>query len=515
MIEHKNILVSKRLVVLNSAASVLARIVNITAILWMYQYLLTRISAEEFAVYPLVIAIMFISPLFFSFFSGGISRYVVAAYAKGEFDRVTGIVSSVVPAIVAAAALFLIVGVLFAFSMETVFNIAPQMVDDARIMMLLLVTTFTLQMLGLPFGVGFHVRQRFVELSLLGTLRDFLRVALLFIFLLSIGPYVVLVVLASAISEIIYTLIIVIRSRQMVPELHFRRSLIDLKQARWLLSFGLWTTFGQLGYILTATGSIIVLNIFATATDVTVFHVAVTFLRQLDMTIGLACQPLQPVITAMHSLGDKQRLSATVRRGGRYGLWVALAIATPLAIHASEFVQLYLEQEYSSAATVIILLMLVFPFSQPTVLLAMTAMAMAQVRAFFLPAFLFQGGGIVLMLVLTAWSGMGAGGVALSLLLTIATAQIFYFWPLCLKLAEIPFAEFIREVLVPGFRPALVAALVWGALKLAAPPDSWLALGLHAAAGGAVYLAVLFGWCLNAGEKRDLHTVLRRIPGWA
>ena len=82
---------------INSASSVLAKIVNMTVLLWVYQYLLKRIPAEEFAVLPVVTAIMVFAPLFFSFFTGGISRYVVEAYAKGDFERVTRIVSSIFP----------------------------------------------------------------------------------------------------------------------------------------------------------------------------------------------------------------------------------------------------------------------------------------------------------------------------------------------------------------------------------------------------------------------------------
>ena len=370
MADHKNITVSKRLVVINSASSVLAKIINMTVLLWVYQYLLKRIPAEEFAVLPVVTAVMVFAPLFFSFFTSGISRYVIEAYAKGDFDRVTRIVSSIFPPLSLCAFVFLIAGMVFAVNIEQILNIAPQMTESAKIMMALLVVSFAFQMIALPFGVGFHIRQRFVELNFLGIGRDLIRILLVFTFLIGIGPQVVWVVVATFVSEIIYTIVMVTQSRLMVAELRFRPTSFEKSQALELMGFGLWTTLGQLGSVMYTNGATIVLNLYGTAVDVTSYHIGSTFFRQLESMIGLASQPLQPVVTAMHALEDRHRLGRTVFRGGRYALWVAMSVATPLLIYADTFIELYLGPEYSSASMVIVLFMIIFPFTKPTTLLA-------------------------------------------------------------------------------------------------------------------------------------------------
>ena len=89
--------ISKRLVLINSISSVITRLINILFLVWIYEYLLERISTEEFAVYPVVAAIIVFAPLFSSLLTGGISRFVIEAYARGEMQRVTEIVSSIVP----------------------------------------------------------------------------------------------------------------------------------------------------------------------------------------------------------------------------------------------------------------------------------------------------------------------------------------------------------------------------------------------------------------------------------
>ena len=65
-----HVVISKRLVVTNAVSAVLVRLLNVFLLLWVYHYLLARISPEQFAVYPVVMAMMLFAPLFFSFFTG-------------------------------------------------------------------------------------------------------------------------------------------------------------------------------------------------------------------------------------------------------------------------------------------------------------------------------------------------------------------------------------------------------------------------------------------------------------
>ena len=511
MAEKQNVTISKRLVAINSASSLLAKLINMTVLLWVYQYLLKRIPAEEFAVLPVVMALMVFAPLFFSFFIGGISRYVVEAYAKGDFDRVTGLVSSILPPLAIAAVVFLAAGSVFALNIEKVLNIAPQMVGDARIMMLMLVVSFSLQMLALPFGTGFHVRQRFVELNLIGVARDVLRMILLFVLLLGIGPQVIWVVTATAISEIAHTVATTLRSRMMVPELRFKRALYQRDQARELMSFGIWTTLGRLGSIMYTNAATIVLNLYGSAVDVTSYHIGSTFFRQIDSTVNLAAQPLQPVLTAMHATEDRVRFGNTIFRAGRYAMWLVLAVATPLTIYSANFIALYLGDDYAITSVVIVFFMIIFPFTQPNVALAMGAMATARVKEFFLPAFLFQLAGLILMIVFVKYTDAGVLGVTASLTIVTVISQLLYYWPLCLKLTGHGFKHFMTNLLIPGIAPAIGGGVVLVSLNIFTPPSTWTSLMVCSLIGGLVYLLVLFAACLNEGEKADIRAMLAKF----
>ena len=511
--EHRHVVVSKRLVVVNAISSLVARFLNISVLLWTFQYLLNRIPVEEFAVYPVVVAIMVFAPLFFSFFTGGVSRYVVEAYAQGDFEQVGRIVSSIFPLLCGMSLVFLGAGAIFTAYIDQILTIAPNMIASAQLMMALLVVSFAVQMALLPFSAGFHVKQRFVELNLIGVMRDLLRIVLLLALLFGVSTSVVWVVVAGAVAELCHTLVVTYRGRQMVPELNLQKKYFSWTVATELVSFGLWTTIGQLGNIMYTNAATIVLNLSGTAVDVTSYYLGSTLFRQISATVGVAAQPLQPTLTAMHALNDKRRLRTTFMRGGTYALWASLAVGCPLLIFAQEFVDLYVGDKLRPAAMVIFLFMITFPFSQPTAMQAMTAMATKQVKPFFLAAFICQFIGLGLMIYFVAYRDMGAIGATLALTLIIVIPQIFYFWPLCFRTLDISLNTFTRRTLVPGLAPAMAGAIVWGGLRLTSAPDTWLSLALYVLAGAAAYAIILLRFCLDYDERTYLLSLLHKVTG--
>ena len=479
----------------------------------MYQYLLTRISSEEFAVYAVLMAVMAFAPLFFSVFSGGISRYIVEAYALGETRRVTEITSSILPLLGAASATFLVTGFIVAAFVEDIVKIAPGMEGEARLMLCLLVANYASQMATLPFATGFQVRQRFVELNTIGILRDLLRIVLLVTLLIGIGPSVLWVVVAGVIADQAHLAVVLVRARQLVPEVRFNSELFRWATGRKLVSFGVWTTVGQLAIMMVTSTGVLILNAWGTALDVTVYHLGATALRQIESVVSLAAFPLLPALTAMHSLADRARLARTTLRGGRYGLWVFLLVACPLAIYSREFVQLYLGDGFADAAIVLSLFMATFLFTGPATLLPMLAMATARVREYHLANFVFSLLGLFLAVYLVASQDLGAFGVALSMLILAAVSELTYFWPLELRLTGVGWRDFATAVLVRGMLPAGVASAVWALLGEFFPPETWLSLVVVGAIGAVAYVVTLASLCLDENERNIARRMVRRAFG--
>lgn len=504
------ILVSKRLVLINSASSIISRIVNLSVLAWAYQYLIRHLQPDDFAIYPVIMSIMVFAPLFFSVSLGGVSRYIIDAYAKGRVDIARSLLSSSIPLLlvsIAAFSLFLLPLVLF---VDLILNIPVTLVSESQYMLLILWFGFVFQMICSPFSLAYHVKQRYIELNTLTLCRETLKLLLMLILLYLYGPRVLFIVIATVVSDIIFSIIMVMRSGRFLPDLYYQWRLFSRSQARELMSFGLWTTIGQLGTIMYLNSGTIILNMYGTAIDVTAYFIGVTIFRQIEGLIFTATGPLYPAVTALHSLDQRHRLKSIALRIGRYSLWFCMLLAVPAMIYADSFIYIYIGDTYYIAAIVIVCLMLIFPFNQPTSLLPMISVAMARPKEFFLAAFLFQAFGLLLMLIFTRTFGWGAVGVAAALSAITIGSQLTYFWSLCLKLIQARLVVFLRSVVVIGLIPAAAGAMVWMVLKFSIPPDGWFALVLHFVVGAVVYLSTLILFCLNADERSLARRLLKR-----
>jgi len=503
--------ISKRLALINSASSVATRVINISVLLWLYQYLLRRIDPDEYSLYPVVMSIMMLVPLLTTVFTSGIGRYVVEAYARGDTAGVTQIVSTMCPILLTVSAALLLFGWLFAWQIEHVLTVAPAYRADARLMMGLLMSLAAIRLLVTPFSLGLYVKQRFVLSNVLGLVCEVFRIALLFVLLFAVEVRVLWVVVASVAAETLRMTLTLILSRRFIPELRFQRSEIRWNRARSLMSFGGWSFVLQIADKIRTNADVIILNKLGTALDVANFHLGSTLYRHVQVTSYLVRAPLQPQLTALHATGAADRLRSAYLRGGRFALWASTFLAVPLIVYRRELVTLYVGKQYLTSATVLALLMATFPIAYGNVMLPHIARAQARMRAWAIRALIIHTTNLVLTLYLVGVRKMGAVGSALGTFTVYLVFEPLFYWPLGLRLAGVEPRTWFNETLRLGFLPSLVAVPVWLILQVVVRPDSWLSLGLCVLVGSGCFLFCLLRFALHARDRHDLDKVLARI----
>ncbi len=504
--------ISKRLVLINSASSIAERVVNITIVVWLNQYLLRRISTEEYSLYPLIMAVMVFMPLLTTILTSGIGRYIVEAYAVGDEHRVTQIVSTMLPLLVAAGAAVLVLGGSLAWYVDRVLDVAAHRIWDARIMLGLLVSAAAIQLPLAPLGVGLYVQQRFVLTNIINVSMSFLRILLLLAFLFGVSTRVLWVVVASVVAQFCGLIVRVVISRRLVPAVRFRLSAIRWSLARTLTSFGVWNFILSAADAIRTSADVIILNKLAMPLDVANFHLGSLALRNIQSGSYIVRAPLQPSLTAMYSTGQGQRLAGAYLRGGRYALWVSLFMALPLMIYRNEVIRLYAGEKYLAAGTVMALLLLAtFPIGYGNVMLSHLAIAKARLRTWALCACAMQSGNLALTLYFVGVAHMGARGSALATFIVGALGHPFLLCPLGLRLAGVHWRAWLRETLLPGFLPGLAGAAAWLSLQMLLHPSSWASLGGCVGCGWLVYLGGLFVFALRPIDKVELSRVVAKL----
>lgn len=503
--------ISKRLVLINSASAVLTKIINVAVLVWLYQYLLKRIAPEEYALYPVVMSVMAFLPLLTVVLTSGVGRYVVEAYAKGDEEGVTQIVSTMFPLHVLAAAVILAAGGAFAWHIDRILTIAPGRLWDARLMMGLAVFSFAAGLVVAPFGVGLYVRQKFVLANLIGISRELLRIGILFVLLFAVSTRVLWVAVAVTASGLVHLAVTQVISRRLVPALRFRLSAIRWSRARTLTGFGFWNFIASVGDRIRQSADPILLNLLSTPVNVASFHVGATAFTQVHATSMLVTGPIVPALTAMHATNDKERLRRVYLTGGRYALWASLLMVVPLIAFRREIMALYAPAAYADAATVMALLLLIFPLAYGNNMMPKLANATAQVRPLAWRQILTQIVNLGLTIVFLRQFKMGAVGSALATFLVYTVSQPLLMWPLGWRLTGTKPLVWARQTLLLGMAPAVGASVVAIAVRAVYVPRTWLGLGVAAAVVALSYCAVLVSLAMTTYDRSLVRQLVKRL----
>jgi O-antigen/teichoic acid export membrane protein len=505
--------ISKRLVLINSASSVATRLLTVGVFAWAIQYLIKRIPAEELAILPIVMSVAVVVPLIQLVLSAGLSRHVTEAYARHDDAEVTRIVSSQFPLLLAAGLLIMALGTALTWNIHHLITVPAAMIGEMRLMMLLVIGGICGTMVLQPFNTGLFAKQEFVRRNAIDISGSILRILLMIVLILGFGPQVEWIVVAQVASQLYVQVASTLLSMSMVPALRYRPASFNWGTCKRVLSFGGWYFLLQSATAIRRAADAPILNEFASAIAVNNFFLGSVVETQLRELSYRAIGPLLPPLTAMHAHQQHKRLASAFLRGGRICLWAAMFFAVPLIVFSYDLFALYLGEKYTQhvdAAAVMILLLLGFPFTYPTLLFFSIANARGDVRPVALRALVAQLANLGLTLVLVGYYQFGAVGSAAATFVVLITAHPLMYWRQALRTLNIKWRRFVTESLLPGLLPTVGGACA-GYLSLQLIGESSVARVLIGMPLCMLAYAVALFFALKPADRADLGRVRQYI----
>ncbi len=506
--------ISKRIVLINTASSAVALILNLSVLIWLQQYLLKRISPEEYSLVPIVMSIMAFAPLVTMVLTQGVGRYITIAYAKGDDEEVSRICSTMFPILVFAGLVLLGLGWLAAWHIDQLLDIAPEYVDDAQIMMALLVFSASLRVIFSLFGSGFIVKQKLMLQDLIDIGCQFLRIAVLFALLFGVSTQVLWVVVAMVVAEVTNIVISTIVSLRIFPEQraihlgHFRSYV-----AKEITSYGGWGFVQNVADTIKQSFDPIILNKFATAVDVSVFYVGGIAARQLRLMLVPFARPFLPILAALYATKDYSKLRNTYLRATRYHLWIILFVAVPAIIFSDEVMYLYLDGKYDQAGNIMAILLLVTVLNTFNSMGPAVVMAAGKVKEMSLRFLLIQSVNIILTVLLVVFLQQGASGSAVATLLTVVFLETTFMWPFCRKVAHTTTTLWVKEVVMPSLGSAIPSIVVCLFFQYIQFTSTWTEIVLVSALSMMLNLAVIMFYGLRHQDRIDMGRLAIRLKG--
>ncbi len=505
--------VSKKLLAINSAGTVVGRLFDIAVMVWVIQHLINRIEPDEFQLLPVVQSISLVLPLLTRILTNGLVRYVTDAYARDEHKRITTIATSMGVLNSIVAVIMIVPVTLLCWHIDSVLTFPTDRINEARLMMAAMLAPVLLSLPTLTLSVGLQTTQKYVLLSILHAIATLARALLTLALILGLGPKVMWVAIAMAAAQLFGHLLVMIFSLRALPSLRWKRGYWSWSVVKEVAVFGFWTACGEAAGVIRNAADPIVLNRLANAVEVNCFHVASIIDRQLRALMVVVLSPIVPVLTTLHATDREDQMQRALIRSTRIVLWAGLFPAVPLLIYRNELLQLYLGDAfkiYPQASLVVLLLSLCYPWTFSVMLFYRMALARANVRPYTIRTTVIHVFNLALTLVLVGPLQYGAVGSAAATLICESLGFQLLIFPLGLQCANLTLARFAREVLLPGIAPAItVGAIIWALYSIGLVPDSW---SLMLGAGTAIallYAPACWVW-MDQAERRDaLHYVNR------
>ncbi|MFW5879273.1 MAG: lipopolysaccharide biosynthesis protein [bacterium] len=502
--------ISKGLLLINSLSGVAAKVINLLLLLWLQQYLIRRIPTEEYSLYPVFVSISMFMLTAKAVFTGGIARYLIAARANNDNQRITEIASTTFVLNSSIALFIFIIGLPVAFSIENFLKIDPEYYRDARIIMALVLTSFCLKLAFATFESGLIVEQRFVTINIINVSMTVLRLLLLFIFVVGVSPRVLWVVIATEAANMTSLLLFGIMSKKHIPALRIKLNKIRKKTVKAILSFGVWSFVGQLANRIRTAADPIILNQMAGSFTVTIYYIGSLIPRNIYQIVQHATQAILPSLTAMYETGQGDKLSRTYIRYGRVLTWILLFVGLPFMVLHREIMSLYAGSEYAKAGTVLLILLIAEAIEQSYSGVVKLAIASAKMKTLSILSLITQAFNLTLTLVLVGFFKYGAVGAAASTLITRIALEYWVFSIYGAKLAGVTYLRWFKGAFLRGIIPFIVGIPVMMLLKRVWIPENWLHIFLQACIGIIVYLIVMIGFSAGRADRKDM----KRLINW-
>ena len=506
--------ISKKIIIINSISSALALLINMSVLIWLQQYLLNHISASEYSLIPIVLSAMAFAPLLTTVLTGGLSRFVTAAYAKGDLEQVSTICSTMFPILLLAGVFFLSVGCWVAWHIDSFLKISPEYLTDAKIMLALMVFSTAIRLPLSTFLSGFMVRQKLVWQDLIDITCNVFRIILLFILLFGLSTKALWVTVALVCSELLNLTISTPISLKLLPAQKVSWKKFKKTLAKEITSFGSWWFIGSLADVIKKAMDPLILNRFSTAVEVTVFYVADLVPRTMIQILTPISKPFFPVLAGMVATEDYTRLRNTYTRTSRYHTWVVLMLAIPAMIFSTELMHLYLDGRYDYAGGVMSILLGVTIMNALNALGSAVALASGDRRGLSLRVIIIQATNLLLTFLFVAYFEQGAYGSAYASILAVVILDIALKWPFCRRLAHTPFLYWFKETVLPTFVPAIPSFIFCLIAKLFIDINSWLMLLTVSAISAVIYICFIVQYGLREQDKVDLSRLsdVARVP---
>ena len=443
-------------------------------------------------------------------FGGSITRFVAMYRARQDTRGINEITSTLFTLFLILGALAYGLFVLVAFNVGSVFNLTPEQVDIARILLLI---TGTQVAMGLPFGVYGGVVNGFqrYDVNNLVSIATSVVVAVVNVTILYLGYGLVPVVFATTLVRIGSNLVYRRNAYWVFPLLSIRPSLFRMARLREVSGFSVYASIIDWSNKLTFATDMIVIGAFLSPAAVALWAVPRRLAAVVRSLTNQFNSVLLPVVVDSDVRGENNRLRALLIHGTRLSLFLVIPVATGLFLMADPLIRRWVGADFAASVPIvrILAIVVIFRVGSAPASVVLNGAGRHRLLALANAATALTSVGLSLLWI----RSYGLPGQAWATLIPVAVTTLGVVFPAACRRAGVSVAAAFRDAVWPVVWPLPVMILVVMALR-AVLPMTIPTVMLAAAAGALCYAAVFLGFAVGPIERAHYLAHLRAAARW-
>lgn len=447
----------------------LCRGVSFAIGIFLVPFILGHLGKDDYGLFSLLRSVMGYLPLVTIAIGPALARYVTHALARNDNEAINRYMSTGLFAFAGLSVLVVAVGGVIAWQLPVIFDLGNRPAESQILMFLLVLSFIASYTMGL-FSAPLFARERLMESTLLQTLSDIVRAAVIVLAFLAISPSLRWLGAGSLVGTVVSAIAMTISGFVVFPWLRLSWRWFDRKALNELISFSFFSTLGVLVHaIYFSTDNLLIKWLWGEddTVQIAVYSVAAMW----DPWMRTAAQPLVRVITPRLTMMAALDQTADLKRVTLIAIRYATAIIAPMCVFLSVFAEPILTlwlgdrltaEEHRTAAGLMPIFLIPLTLAMGTSPAQAVYIARGKIAIPSLSGLVSAISNLILSVVLVRYAGWGLYGIAAGTGITVAVRAIL-FVPFYLRII---IGIRIRELVLRAVGPPMVLTGIIGVAML-------------------------------------------------
>lgn len=438
-------------------------------------------------------------------FHGALVKYIAEYHAVRKVKEMNEIISAAFfiyscLGIIGGGVIFLV----SKYFLNHIFNIPPDQVYLAKILLYILACQLVFELPGLCFSAILEGLQRFDLIALMEVVKLLVTASGIFI-ALSSGGTVISISLIMAFAALMYVGVMAISAKRLLPHWQMVRT-FDRKILFEMIDFTKDLFILRINGIIYNNMDKIIIGTLLSSTFVTDYDIANRIHSMALMAMGLAPSVVMPTASAFHAGDEKDRLRILLVKGTKYTLALALPVIVALFVLAEPIISYWISPSYSNVALYARLFLTYLLFWSAVQIGWNMLVGVKEVK----PIVRIQIFSVILNLGLTLFlvPRVGVAGTMIGTIIGNAVA-FFPYMKLIFKRFDVKAGYFFRTVILAVYPQAVASGVMLFLMTLVRYPQSLVEVGLYALAAIIVFYILFYFTGMDSEDKERFFLLIK------